>query len=145
LRVPRGVAYTGLAMPIYEYRRPDGTTFELLQSFSDDALTTDPETGVPVQKVLHAPAIHFKGKGFHNTDYGTRKRNRELERSASEGADKTDAKAADKAAAKADGASGSSSSSGSSSDGGGGASSNGAGGGTAKADKPAAKKDRKAA
>jgi putative FmdB family regulatory protein len=132
-------------MPIYEYRRPDGTTFELLQSFSDDALTTDPETGVPVQKVLHAPAIHFKGKGFHNTDYGTRKRNRELERSASEGADKTDAKAADKAAAKADGASGSSSSSGSSSDGGGGASSNGAGGGTAKADKPAAKKDRKAA
>jgi putative FmdB family regulatory protein len=136
-------------MPIYEYRRPDGTTFELLQSFSDDALTTDPETGVPVQKVLHAPAIHFKGKGFHNTDYGTRKRNREFERSASEGADKTDAKAADKAAdkpaAKADGASGSSSSSGSSSDGGGGASSNGAGGGTAKADKPAAKKDRKAA
>jgi putative FmdB family regulatory protein len=128
-------------MPIYEYRRPDGTTFELLQSFSDDALTTDPETGVPVQKVLHAPAIHFKGKGFHNTDYGTRKRNRELERSASEGADKTDAKAADKAAdkpaAKADGASGSSSSSGSSSD--------GSGGGKAKADKPAAKKDRKAA
>jgi putative FmdB family regulatory protein len=133
-------------MPIYEYRRPDGTTFELLQSFSDDALTTDPETGVPVQKVLHAPAIHFKGKGFHNTDYGTRKRNRELERSAGEGADKTDAKAADKAAAKADGASGSSSSPGSSSDGGAGTSSNGSGpGGKAKADKPAAKKDRKAA
>jgi putative FmdB family regulatory protein len=133
-------------MPIYEYRRPDGTTFELLQSFSDDALTTDPETGVPVQKVLHAPAIHFKGKGFHNTDYGTRKRNRELERSASEGADKTDAKAADKAAAKADGASGSSSSSGSSSDGGASTSSNGSSpDGKAKADKPAAKKDRKAA
>jgi putative FmdB family regulatory protein len=133
-------------MPIYEYRRPDGTTFELLQSFSDDTLTTDPETGVPVQKVLHAPAIHFKGKGFHNTDYGTRKRNRELGRSASEGADKTDAKAADKAAAKADGASGSSSSSGSSSDGGAGTSSNGSSpDGKAKADKPAAKKDRKAA
>jgi putative FmdB family regulatory protein len=133
-------------MPIYEYRRPDGTTFELLQSFSDDTLTTDPETGVPVQKVLHAPAIHFKGKGFHNTDYGTRKRNRELERSASEGADKTDAKAADKAAAKADGASGSSSSSGSSSDGGAGTSSNGSSpDGKAKADNPAAKKDRKAA
>lgn len=64
-------------MPIYEYRRPDGTTFEVMQSFTDDALTTDPETGVPVERVLHAPAIHFKGKGFHNTDYGTRKRNRE--------------------------------------------------------------------
>jgi putative FmdB family regulatory protein len=64
-------------MPIYEYRRPDGTTFEVQQSFSDDTLTTDPETGVPVERVLHAPAVHFKGKGFYNTDYGTRKRQRE--------------------------------------------------------------------
>jgi putative FmdB family regulatory protein len=61
-------------MPIYEYRRPDGTTFEVLQKFSDDALTHDPDTGVPVQRVLSAPAIHFKGSGFHNTDYGTKKR-----------------------------------------------------------------------
>jgi putative FmdB family regulatory protein len=65
-------------MPIYEYRRADGTTFELLQSFSDDALTHDPETGQPVQRVLHAPAVHFKGSGFYNTDYGTRKRSREV-------------------------------------------------------------------
>ena len=64
-------------MPIYEYRRPDGTTFEVMQRMSDDALTHDPETGVPVQRVLTPPAIHFKGSGFHNTDYGTRKRNRE--------------------------------------------------------------------
>ncbi|MGA2164728.1 MAG: zinc ribbon domain-containing protein [Solirubrobacteraceae bacterium] len=64
-------------MPIYEYRRPDGSTFELVQSFSDEALTEDPETGVKVQRVLHAPAVHFKGKGFYNTDYGTRKRQRE--------------------------------------------------------------------
>src|SRR3954447_14027595 len=65
-------------MPIYEYRRADGTTFELLQSFSDDALTHDPETGQPVRRVLHAPAVHFKGSGFYNTDYGTRKRSREV-------------------------------------------------------------------
>ena len=64
-------------MPIYEYRRPDGTTFEVQQSFSEDALKVDPETGVPVERVLHAPAVHFKGKGFYNTDYGTRKRARE--------------------------------------------------------------------
>jgi putative FmdB family regulatory protein len=64
-------------MPIYEYRRPDGSTFEIVQSFSDDSLTHDPETGVEVQRVLHAPAVHFKGKGFYNTDYGTRKRQRE--------------------------------------------------------------------
>jgi putative FmdB family regulatory protein len=57
-------------VPIYEYRRPDGTTFEVLQSMSEDALTEDPETGVPVTKVMHAPSIHFKGSGFYNTDYG---------------------------------------------------------------------------
>jgi putative FmdB family regulatory protein len=64
-------------MPIYEYRRPDGTTFEIQQSFSDETLTKDPETGVAVERVLHAPAVHFKGKGFYNTDYGTRNRQRE--------------------------------------------------------------------
>jgi putative FmdB family regulatory protein len=71
-------------MPIYEYRRPDGTTFELQQSFSDDALVVDPDTGVPVERVLHAPAVHFKGKGFYNTDYGTRNRQRETAAAAAE-------------------------------------------------------------
>jgi putative FmdB family regulatory protein len=60
-------------VPIYEYRRPDGTTFEVMQSMSEDTLTHDPETGVPVVKVLHAPSIHFKGSGFYNTDYGKQK------------------------------------------------------------------------
>ena len=61
-------------MPIYEYRRPDGTTFEVIQKFSDDPLTKDPETGVPVERVYTAPAIHFKGSGFHNTDYSSSRR-----------------------------------------------------------------------
>ena len=87
-------------MPIYEYRRPDGSTFEVMQKMTDDALTKDPETGVPVERVFHPVAVHFKGKGFHNTDYGTRRRNRELEKSAKDGADKHDAKMADKAEAK---------------------------------------------
>ena len=56
-------------MPIYEYRRPDGSTFEVQQSFSDEALTHDPETGVPVARVLHPPAVHFKTKGFYSTEY----------------------------------------------------------------------------
>jgi putative FmdB family regulatory protein len=76
-------------MPIYEYRRADGTTFEVLQSFSDDPLIEDPETGQPVQRVLHAPAVHFKGSGFYNTDYGTRKRSREV-KEAGEGTSKSD-------------------------------------------------------
>jgi putative FmdB family regulatory protein len=81
-------------MPIYEYRRPDGTTFEVQQSFSEDALTVDPDTGVPVERVLHAPAVHFKGKGFYNTDYGTRNRQRESaansDSSSSEGSSSSD-------------------------------------------------------
>lgn len=81
-------------MPIYEYRRPDGTTFEIQQSFSDDPLTADPDTGVPVERVLHPPAVHFKGKGFYNTDYGTRSRQRETaaaaeKKSSEKGAEKS--------------------------------------------------------
>jgi putative FmdB family regulatory protein len=72
-------------MPIYEYRRPDGSTFEVVQSFSDDALTSDPQTGVKVERVLHAPAVHFKGSGFYNTDYGRRKRQRESANESSDG------------------------------------------------------------
>ena len=64
------------AVPIYEYRRPDGSTFEVMQPMSEDALTVDPETGEPVTKVMHAPSIHFKGSGFYNTDYGKQKNNR---------------------------------------------------------------------
>jgi putative FmdB family regulatory protein len=85
-------------MPTYEYRRPDGSTFEIVQSFSEDALTHDPDTGVPVQRVFHAPAVHFKGKGFYNTDYGTRNRQRETEASkASEksSSSKTDSSSSD--------------------------------------------------
>jgi putative FmdB family regulatory protein len=77
-------------MPIYEYRRPDGTTFEVMQGFSDEPLTRDPDTGVPVERVLHAPAVHFKGKGFYNTDYGTRKRQRETAGSSGETASSTE-------------------------------------------------------
>jgi predicted nucleic acid-binding Zn ribbon protein len=79
-------------VPTYEYRRPDGTTFEIVQRFADDALTHDPDTGVPVQRVLHAPAIHYKGSGFYSNDYGSQKGNRELEKAASDGADAHDDK-----------------------------------------------------
>ena len=62
-------------MPIYEYRCNDcGHQFEVSQRMSDDPLTECPVCQGQVQKVLFAPAIHFKGTGFHNTDYGTRKR-----------------------------------------------------------------------
>ena len=92
-------------MPIYEYRRPDGTTFEVLQKFSADALTHDPETGVPVQRVLTPPAIHFKGSGFHNTDYGTRKRNREKAASSSSEGSSSSSEGSSSSSSSADGGS----------------------------------------
>jgi predicted nucleic acid-binding Zn ribbon protein len=103
-------------MPIYEYRRPDGTTFEIQQSFSEDALTVDPDTGVPVERVLHPPAVHFKGKGFYNTDYGTRKRQRETA-AAAEGSSGKDSSSKDSSAKEDSSSSDSSSSSSSSGEG----------------------------
>jgi putative FmdB family regulatory protein len=97
-------------MPIYEYRRPDGTTFEVMQSFSDPPLSVDPDTGAPVERVLHAPALHFKGKGFYNTDYGTRNRERETaaatEGSAAEGSSDSSSSAGSASAPAAEGAAG---------------------------------------
>src|SRR5271165_788137 len=96
-------------MPIYEYRRPDGTTFEMQQSFSDDPLTVDPETGVPVERVLHPPAVHFKGKGFYNTDYGTRNRQRETA-AAAEGSSSSESSSSSSESSSGESSSGGSSS-----------------------------------
>ena len=85
-------------MPIYEYRCEKGHTFEVLQKMTDDPVTTCEVHGTPVERVFHPVAVHFKGKGFYNTDYGTKRRNRELRESAESGADKYEAKQAEKAA-----------------------------------------------
>ena len=61
-------------MPIYEYRCVKGHEFEVMQRMSDDALDTCEVCGAVASRMLFAPAIHFKGSGFHNTDYGTRRR-----------------------------------------------------------------------
>ena len=61
-------------MPFYEYRCVEGHTFEVTQRMSDEPLTTCQVCGADASRVLFAPAIHFKGTGFHNTDYGSRRR-----------------------------------------------------------------------
>ncbi len=83
-------------MPIYEYRCENGHLFEVMQKMSDPPVTACEECGAPVSRVFHPVAVHFKGSGFYNTDYGTAKRKRESEKSASDGADKHDAKQKDK-------------------------------------------------
>jgi putative FmdB family regulatory protein len=64
-------------MPIYEYRCEKGHNFEVMQRMSDDPVVTCETCEAPVQRVFHPVAVHFKGSGFYNTDYGTRKRSRE--------------------------------------------------------------------
>jgi putative FmdB family regulatory protein len=83
-------------VPIYEYKCDNGHTFEVMQRMTDDPVATCQTCEAPVQRVFHPVAVHFKGSGFYNTDYGTRKRSRELKESAESGADKTEAKAAEK-------------------------------------------------
>jgi putative FmdB family regulatory protein len=57
-------------VPIYEYKCEKGHVFDVIQRMSDDPLTECQECGAPAERVLHPVAIHFKGSGFHNTDYG---------------------------------------------------------------------------
>jgi putative FmdB family regulatory protein len=85
-------SYTQSAMPIYEYRCEKGHQFEVMQRMTDDPIVSCERCDRPVQRVFHPVAVHFKGKGFYNTDYGTKRRAREMEKSASDGADKHDAK-----------------------------------------------------
>ncbi len=61
-------------MPVYEYKCEKGHQFEVLQKMSDDAVTECQVCGKPVQRVFHPVAVHFKGSGFYNTDYGKQKR-----------------------------------------------------------------------
>jgi predicted nucleic acid-binding Zn ribbon protein len=93
-------------VPFYEYRRPDGTILEVMQKMTDPPLAEDPETGVPLERVFHPIAVHFKGKGFYNTDYGTKKRQREKSESSDSGsgdsASKTDAAPKKESSAKSD-------------------------------------------
>jgi putative FmdB family regulatory protein len=58
-------------MPIYEYRCPNGHTFELFQRMSDPpAEKCEVCAASPVEKVLYPVSVHFKGSGFYTTDYG---------------------------------------------------------------------------
>jgi len=60
-------------MPIYEYKCENGHVFDAIQRMTDEPLSACEECGAPASRVLTPPAIHFKGSGFHNTDYGTKR------------------------------------------------------------------------
>ena len=87
-------------MPLYTYRREDGTTFDIQQKFLDDPLKVDPETGQKVVRVVQAAGIIFKGSGFYVNDSKSAGRNSATSPVKSKDSDKseapnTEAKAAD--------------------------------------------------
>ncbi len=89
-------------MPIYEYRCEQGHTFEVMQRMTDDPVVSCQTCDAPVERVFHPVAVHFKGKGFYNTDYGTRKRSRELKEAADGSGKKDDGGASKSDSSKSD-------------------------------------------
>ncbi|WP_444961312.1 FmdB family zinc ribbon protein [Nocardiopsis sp. M1B1] len=58
-------------MPTYQYACTEcSAQMEVVQSFSDDALTVCPECEGRLRKVYSAVGIVFKGSGFYRTDSG---------------------------------------------------------------------------
>ena len=104
-------------MPLYEYRCEDGHTFEVMQRMSDDPVQSCEVCGKPVQRVFHPVAVHFKGSGFYNTDYGKQRRGASgsSDDSSSSSDSKSDSKS-DSSSSKSETTSSSSSASSSSSD-----------------------------
>ena len=88
-------------MPIYEYRCPNGHTFEMFQRMSDPPAETCVTCGAgPVEKLLFPVAVHFKGSGFYSTDYGSRK-TKAAKDSESSSSEKSSDKPAEKSATDA--------------------------------------------
>jgi putative FmdB family regulatory protein len=61
-------------VPIYEYKCDNDHVFDVIQKMVDEPLTECQECGAPAVRILHSPAVHFKGSGFYNTDYGKKKK-----------------------------------------------------------------------
>jgi putative FmdB family regulatory protein len=88
-------------MPIYEYRCPNGHTFERFQSMSAPAPEKCDVCGaVPLELVLYPIAIHYKGSGFYSTDYG--KKGGEAKKDGGGGGDSGGSSSGDSPAPKTD-------------------------------------------
>ncbi|GAB3711490.1 FmdB family zinc ribbon protein [Mariniluteicoccus flavus] len=89
-------------MPTYQYRCKEcASDLEVVQKFTDDALTTCPSCGAEaLRKVYNAVGVHFKGSGFYRTD--SKASSAPKTGSSESGAKKPDAKPSDSGAKKAD-------------------------------------------
>lgn len=92
-------------MPLYEYQcKKCKHKLEKIQKFSDQPVRKCPECGSPVEKIMHAPAVQFKGSGWYVTDYGGKQNDTSKSDGGSEKSEKSDKK--DSASSKEDGAKG---------------------------------------
>jgi putative FmdB family regulatory protein len=88
-------------VPIYEYRCPNGHTFEVFQKMSDTPIEVCSTCGKgPVEKILFPVAVHFKGSGFYSTDYGRGKKAGAKDRDSGAPAEKAADKPAEKPASE---------------------------------------------
>jgi putative FmdB family regulatory protein len=87
-------------VPIYEYRCPNGHTFEVFQKMTDAPPDACPTCGAgPVEKILFPVAVHFKGSGFYSTDYGRAGRKAAAKEGDAASGDKAAEKPAEKSSA----------------------------------------------
>lgn len=83
-------------MPLYEYQcKKCKHKFEKIQKFSDQPIKKCPECGGPVEKLLHAPAVQFKGTGWYVTDYGGKDKSDRSKTESSSGSEKKETTAKD--------------------------------------------------
>lgn len=76
-------------MPLYEYQcNACSHRLEVLQRLAEPPLTTCPECGGELRKLISAPAFQFKGEGWYVTDYA-----RKSESGGAQAADKAGEKA----------------------------------------------------
>ena len=76
-------------MPLYEYQcKKCKHRFEKIQKFSDRMVKKCPDCGGPVEQMISAPAVQFKGSGWYVTDYASKKNTSES--SSSEKAEKAE-------------------------------------------------------
>lgn len=89
-------------MPIHEYECiPNKHRFEVLQKFNESPVTKCTICGEPVERLVSAPAIQFKGSGFYITDYA-RKDGKDGKESSSKESNKESSKESDSTTKSAD-------------------------------------------
>lgn len=85
-------------MPLYEYQcKKCKHVFEKIRKFSDPPFKKCPECGGPVEQLLSAPAVQFKGSGWYVTDYARKSDGGSSKAAESGGEESSASKATEKA------------------------------------------------